>query len=167
VPDVVFPTIYDSKEVGESALQHALAWDRISSVPHRVYFDLRPAVPELQSQHDQRVKNDPDFSFLQSQLALAEKERQQQRLSLNEEVRKRKLSDDKAQQLALENQRRTAKGEKPLEKLDDSNADDENAAPKPRDKNSKEPDPLLNEAGNVLIDALPIYQRPSFANRYY
>jgi carboxyl-terminal processing protease len=167
VPDITFPTLYDPAEVGESALHHALAWDRISSVPHRLYYDLRPAVPELQNQHAQRVKSDPDFSFLQAQLAFAEKERQQTRLSLNEEVRKRKLSDDKAQQLTLENQRRVAKGEKPLEKLEESNPDDENAAPKPRDKNSKEPDPLLNEAGNVLIDALPVYQRPSFANRYY
>ncbi len=170
VPDVVFPTIYDPTEVGESALQHALAWDRISSVPHRLYYDLRPAVLQLQSQHDQRVKNDPDFRYLQAQLALAEQERQQTRLSLNEEVRKRKLSDDKTQQLTLENQRRTAKGEKPLEQLEESGSDtaaDEGSPLKSRDKKDKEPDPLLTEAGKVLIDALPIYQRPSFANRYY
>ena len=89
-------------------------------MPHRLYYDLRPAVPQLQSQHDQRVKNDPDFRYLQAQLALAEQERQQTRLSLNEEVRKRKLSDDKTQQLTLENQRRTAKGEKPLEQLEEA-----------------------------------------------
>lgn len=168
IPDVVFPTIYDPTEVGESALQHALAWDRIPAVPHRVYYDLRPALPELQTQHEQRVKNDPEFTYLEAQLALAEKNRQQERLSLNEIARKRQQQDDKAQQLALENQRRTAKGEKPLEKLDETKAgeSDNSADKKPLDK-SKEPDPLLNEAGNVLIDALPVYQRPSFANRYY
>lgn len=170
VPDITFPTLYDPKEVGESTLQHALTWDRIPAVPHRIYFDLRPALPDLQKQHEDRAKTDPDFSFLQSQLAFAEKERQQTRLSLNEDVRKRKLESDKAQQLALENQRRLAKGEKPLEKLEDNKAgaaDDESATPKPRDKNDKEVDPLLTEAGHVLIDALPVYQRPSFANRYY
>jgi carboxyl-terminal processing protease len=156
--------------VGESTLQHALAWDRIPAQPHRIYYDLRPALPDLQKQHEQRAKADPDFSFLQSQLAFAETERQQTRLSLNEEVRKRKQETDKAQQLALENQRRVAKGEKPLEKLEDNKpgmGDDESVTPKPRDKNDKEVDPLLTEAGHVLIDALPVYQRPSFANRYY
>ena len=170
VPDVTFPTLYDTTEVGESTLKHALAWDRIPAVPHRIYFDLRPALPDLQKQHEDRVKTDPDFSFLKSQLAFADKERQQTRLSLNEDVRKRKQETDKAQQLALENQRRVAKGEKPLDKLEDSKPganDDESTAPKLRDKNDKEVDPLLTEAGHVLIDALPVYQRPSFANRYY
>ena len=170
VPDVMFPTIYDTKEVGESALQHALVWDRIAAVPHRLYYDLRPAMADLQTRHEQRAKGDPDFVFLQAQLALGDKERQQTRLSLNEDMRKHKLEEDKAQQLALENQRRLAKGEKPLEKLDEpksNTADTETSALKPKDKNDKSPDPILNEAGRVLVDALPVYQRPSFANRYY
>jgi len=169
IPDIVFPTTYDTKEVGESALEHALAWDRIASVPHRVYFDLRRAAPELQARHRERAKSDPDFVYLTSQLALGDKERQMTRLSLNEEVRKRKLDEDKAQQLALENQRRLAKGEKPLDKLEDAKenaTDPEVAAAKPREKDDKEPDPILQEAGRVLVDALTVYQRPSFADRY-
>jgi len=173
VPDVLFPAIYDDKEVGESALDKALAWDQISPVPHRVYFDIRATLPSLISQHAQRVKTDPDFLFLQSQLAMAEDARKHNKLSLNEAVRKHELDDQKAQRLELENKRRVAKGEKPLAKLDDSadiEGEDSAAAevPDPADKKKdKEPDPLLNEAGRVLIDALPVYQKPSFANRYY
>lgn len=173
VPDVLFPALYDDKEVGESALDKALPWDQISPVPHRVYFDIRATLPNLISQHAQRVKTDPDFVFLQSQLALAEEARKHNKLSLNETVRKRELNDEKSQRLDLENKRRAAKGEKPLAKLDDS-ADPETGEdggvdlPDPADKKKdKEPDPLLNEAGRVLIDALPVYQKPSFANRYY
>jgi len=172
VPDVLFPALYDDKEVGESALDKALPWDQISPVPHRVYFDIRATLPNLITQHMQRVKTDPDFVFLQSQLALAEEARKHNKLSLNETVRKRELNDEKAQRLELENKRRVAKGEKPLAKLDDS-ADTESGEdgadiPDPADKKKdKEPDPLLNEAGRVLIDALPVYQKPSFATRYY
>jgi carboxyl-terminal processing protease len=167
IPDIVFPTTFDTKEVGESALDHALAWDRIASVPHRLYYDLRSVIPELQARHRERAKADPDFVFLASQLALGEKERQMQRLSLNEEVRRKKLQDDKAQQLSLENQRRVAKGEKPLEKLDDAEPDATGTPANPsRDRDDKTPDPILREAGRVLVDALPVYQRPAFADRY-
>jgi C-terminal processing protease CtpA/Prc len=31
VPDIVFPSLYDSEEIGESALEHALDWDQITS----------------------------------------------------------------------------------------------------------------------------------------
>jgi hypothetical protein len=51
---------------------------------------------------------------------------------------------------------------------DDDNSDDDAAqaiAKPPKDKD-KEPDPLLMEAGHVLIDAIPVYQKPSFADRY-
>jgi len=171
VPDVLFPAVYDDKEVGESALDKALPWDQIPPIPHRVYFDIRSALPSLITQHVQRVKTDPDFVFVTSQLALADEARKRNRLSLNESVRKRELNEEKAQRLELENKRRLAKGEKPLAKLDDSadgdNAEDAAEAPDPADKKKdKEPDPMLNEAGRVLIDALPVYQKPSFANRY-
>jgi carboxyl-terminal processing protease len=166
IPDIVFPTTFDTKEVGESALDHALAWDRIASVPHRLYYDLRSVIPELQARHRERAKADPDFVFLASQLALGEKERQMKRLSLNEEVRRKKLEDDKAQQLSLENQRRVAKGEKPLEKLDEAEPDATGTAANLPRSDDKTPDPILREAGRVLVDALPVYQRPAFADRY-
>ncbi|HEY3698903.1 MAG TPA: carboxy terminal-processing peptidase, partial [Spongiibacteraceae bacterium] len=88
-------------------------------------------------------------------------------LSLNETARKKEIADDKAKRLELENQRRSAKGEKPLAKLDD--ADDDPDAPPPAGKSKdkdKEPDALLIEAGHVLLDAMPIYQKTSVAERY-
>ncbi|MDB6062789.1 MAG: tail-specific protease, partial [Verrucomicrobiaceae bacterium] len=142
--------------------------DRIPAVQHKVYFDIQPVLPSLQAKHDQRVKNDADFIFLQAQLTLADEARKHMQLSLNEAVRRKEMNDDKAKRLELENQRRSAKGEKALTKLEDGDDDDDDSA-KTKDKEKdkmKEPDPLLNEAGHVLIDALPIYQKPSFADRY-
>jgi carboxyl-terminal processing protease len=170
LPDVAFPSLYDPKDVGESALDKAMLWDRIPAVQHKVYFDIQPVLSTLQAKHDQRTKTDPEFIFLQGQLALVEEARKHTQLSLNEAVRKREMNDDKAKRLELENQKRAAQGEKPLAKLEDEDDDDDaDAAIKAKDKEKnkdKLPDPLLNEAAHVLIDALPIYQKPSFANRY-
>ena len=169
LPDIAFPSLYDPKEVGESALEHAMPWDRISPMQHKIYYDLQPVLPTLKSKHQQRVKTDPDFVFLQAQLALADEARKLNRVSLNEATRTREMAEDKAKRLELENRRRLAKGEKPLDKLEDENedADDEaaQAIAKPKDKDAV-PDPLLMEASHVLVDAIPAYQRPSFADRY-
>jgi carboxyl-terminal processing protease len=169
LPDIAFPSLYDPKEVGESALEHAMPWDRISPMQHKIYYDLQPVLPTLKSKHEQRVKTDPDFVFLQAQLALADEARKLNRVSLNEATRTREMAEDKAKRLELENRRRLAKGEKPLDKLEDENedADDEaaQAIAKPKDKDAV-PDPLLMEASHVLVDAIPAYQRPSFADRY-
>lgn len=169
LPDIAFPSLYDPKEVGESALEHAMPWDRISPMQHKIYYDLQPVLPTLKSKHEQRVKTDPDFVFLQAQLALADEARKLNRVSLNEATRTREMAEDKAKRLELENRRRLAKGEKPLDKLEDENedADDEaaQAIAKPKDKDAV-PDPLLMEASHVLVDAMPAYQRPSFADRY-
>lgn len=167
LPDISFPSLYDPKEVGESALDKAMPWDRIPAIQHKVYYDIQPALPSLQAKHEQRVKSDPDFIYLQAQLALADEARKHTQLSLNETARKKEIADDKAKRLELENQRRSAKGEKPLAKLDD--ADDDPDAPPPAGKSKdkdKEPDALLIEAGHVLLDAMPIYQKTSVAERY-
>jgi carboxyl-terminal processing protease len=167
LPDVPFPSLYDPKEVGESALDKAMPWDRIPPVQHKIYFDIQQVLPSLMAKHEERVKADPDFIFLRAQLAAADEARKHTQLSLNEAVRKREMAEEKAKNLELENKRRSAKGEKPLAKLDDP-ADDDGDAPKIADKNKDKdkPDPMLNEAGRVLIDAIPIYQKPSFAERY-
>jgi carboxyl-terminal processing protease len=166
LPDVPFPSLYDPKEVGESALDKAMPWDRIAQVQHRVYYDIQQGLPELLAKHEDRVKTDPDFVFLRAQLAAAEEARKHTQLSLNEAVRKREMADEKAKALELENKRRTAKGEKTLAKLEEPEDDEGDAPPPDKKKDKDKPDPMLLEAGRVLVDAIPIYQRPSFAQGY-
>ncbi|MFT3930880.1 MAG: carboxy terminal-processing peptidase [Spongiibacteraceae bacterium] len=164
LPDVTFPSLYDTTEVGESALDKAMPWDRIPAIQHRVYFDIQPILPSLQSKHDQRVKTDPDFVFVQQQITMADGLRKHSQLSLNEAVRKKEIDENKAKRLEAENQRRIAKGEKPLDKLDDKDDDDDTTNKKNKDKD-KEPDAFLREAGRVLVDSMPIFQKNRVAER--
>jgi carboxyl-terminal processing protease len=166
LPDIAFPSLYDPKEVGESALDKAMPWDRIAPVPHKIYFDIQDGLPTLTAKHQERAKNDPDFIFLRAQLAAAEEARKHTRLSLNEAVRKREMAEEKAKALDLENKRRSAKGEKPLAKLDEPEEEDGDLPPKDKNKEKDKPDPIVTEAGRILLDAMPIYQRPSYAQSY-
>ncbi|ARN76479.1 tail-specific protease [Oceanicoccus sagamiensis] len=163
IPDIEFPAIYDKEKVGESSLDNALAWDRIDPIRHRRYFNLPAIMPELKAKHEERLKTDPDFIFLNAQLALLEESRSISSISLNEKTRLAEQEEDKAKALLIENQRRTAKGLEPLASLDEEDQDVEKAADEESDKADKEEededeiDPLLTEAGHILMDALPVY----------
>ncbi len=173
VPDIAFPEIYDTEAVGESALEHALPWDRIAPVRHRVYFDLPALLPKLTRAHEGRARKDPDFIFLDAERALLEAARKQKLLSLNETRRRKELDETRAKRLQIENARRTARGLEPLAALtDEIEASDPTAEPVQAEKeklsvDETPPDPLLVETGNILIDALPAYRKPSFAYRNY
>jgi carboxyl-terminal processing protease len=165
IPDIEFPAIYDKEKVGESSLDNALAWDRIDPIRHRQYFNLSSIMPELQSKHSERLKTDPDFIYLEAQLELLEESRSITSISLNEKTRLAEQEEDKANALVIENQRRTAKGLEPLASLDEEDAKEDAEATDAEAKESKEEeedkdeeiDPLLTEAGHILLDALPVY----------
>ncbi|GAB3381145.1 carboxy terminal-processing peptidase [Spongiibacter taiwanensis] len=169
IPDIAFPPIYDKDEIGESILDNAMNWDRIPSARHNYYFDLKSALPKLQSSHEKRIATDPDFVYLQEQISQIEKLRNRKTLSLNMETRKAEREEQKTLRLAMENRRRIAKGEPPLEKLedDDSKSDDLAAAEESeinaaedesKDDEDKEPDPMVIEASRILVDAIPFFR---------
>lgn len=167
IPDIAFPPIYDKDEIGESILDNAMNWDRIPSARHNYYFDLKAALPQLQTSHDQRIAKDPDFVFLKEQISQIEKLRNRKTLSLNMETRKAEREEQKTLRLAMENRRRIAKGEQPLEKLEEDDKAEELAAAdeeavdsteEDADKADKEPDPMVVEASRILVDAIPFFR---------
>ena len=164
IPDIEFPAIYDKEKVGESSLDNALAWDRIDPVRHRRYFNLPAIMPELEAKHSDRLKTDPDFIYLEAQLKLLEQSRSVTSISLNEKTRLAEQEKEKARTLMIENARRIAKGLEPLASLDEAEKTEEtdNAAEELKQKTEDEDedeeiDPLLREAGHILMDTLPVY----------
>ena len=162
VPDIIFPTLYDTDKVGESSHDHALLWDRIRPTRFDRYFDIQAMLPELQARHEKRVEKDPDFIFLQDQLSLIEEARKINEISLNEKKRQQQRLEDDEKRLVIENKRRAAKGEELLAKLEDA-VKEEEAQEDKNDDDEKEPDTLLKEAGHILVDALPLFRQPKFA----
>ncbi len=162
IPDVLFPELYDTDEVGESALEKALAWDTIHAVPHRNYYPIASILGALNEQHGVRAKADPDFIFLQDQIALLAKARQRKTLSLNEAVRLKQKAADKSAELSIENKRRSAKGQELLTELDDETEEEDavSQAEVAEDKDDDDaPDAFLQEAGNILLDSIMLFKQ--------
>ncbi|MDH3993695.1 MAG: carboxy terminal-processing peptidase, partial [Gammaproteobacteria bacterium] len=166
VPDLAFPTVYDPEEIGESALDHALNWDQINPVRHHRYNDLSTVLPALTTQFQERSGKNPDFIYLEDQIALAAKTREITELPLNEQARKALRESQEAKALSIENKRRKAKGEELLTSLDEEDEETDEETESDLDAEAEEQDPkddvLLMEAGNVLADAL-IIKRQRFA----
>ncbi len=152
LPDVDFPSIIDTKEIGESALPEAMPWDTIRPSIKPAVDPFKPYLAQLKSDHDARASKDPEFIFIRDKLALAEKLMKEKTVSLNEADRRAQRTDIDAKQLSMENARRKAKGEDALKEL---KKEDEDALPPDPDKKTKpEDDAYLSEAGRILLDYL-------------
>ena len=158
VPDVEFPTLYDTEELGESALEHALNWDQINEVRYRRYGDLSSVLPAIQSHFEQRSESNPEFVYLEDQVELAQQTRELKELPLNEAARIALRESQEQKALDIENKRRKAQGEELLTSLeldeDEEEAEDSEELADAESEDEEEKDVLLTEAGNVLVDVL-------------
>ncbi|XLX41686.1 carboxy terminal-processing peptidase [Ectopseudomonas mendocina] len=158
IPDITYPDVMDTKDIGESALPAALPWDSIRPAIKPELDPIKPFLAELKARHDKRTAKDPDFVFTRDRLTLAKKLMAETTVSLNEQTRQARQAEVEAKQLALENNRRQAKGEEPLKELE---KEDEDALPLADDKSTPEDDAYLAESGRILLDYLGL--NPSLA----
>lgn len=158
IPDILYPDVMDTKDIGESALPAALPWDSIRPAIKPELDPIKPFLSELKQRHDKRTANDPDFVFTRDRLSLAKKLMAETLVSLNEQQRRNQQADVEAKQLQLENNRRQAKGEELLKEL---KKEDEDALPSDDEKSTPEDDAYLAESGRILLDYLGL--NPSLA----
>ena len=153
LPDVAFPSIIDTKEIGESALPEAMPWDTIRPAIKPAVDPFKPYIDQLKAEHDARVAKDAEFIFIRDKLALADKLMAEKTVSLNEAERRAQHADIDAKQLVMENARRKAKGEAPLKEM---KKEDEDALPVEPEKTKPEDDAYLSETGRILLDYLKL-----------
>lgn len=108
-PDVPLPSPINLEEIGESALEAALPWDRIASVPFRADPRFGTFLTGFAVEEDARAKQDPDYRWLLDDIAAAEEIRTQRMVSLNLETRREERARLDQERLLRENQRRAAK----------------------------------------------------------
>ncbi|CAO3302874.1 Tail-specific protease [Pseudomonas sp. P14-2025] len=151
LPDIDYPSIIDTKEIGESALPEAMPWDTIRPVVKPAADPFRPFLAQLKAQHEARSEKDAEFTYIRDRLALTQKLMNEKTVSLNEQERRARHDSIESKQLALENTRRKAKGEEPLKEL---KKEDEDALPVEDENTKPEDDAYLAETGRILIDYL-------------
>lgn len=151
LPDIDYPSIIDTKEIGESALPEAMPWDTIRPVVKPAADPFKPYLAQLKAQHEARSAKDAEFTYIRDRLALTQKLMNEKTVSLNEQERRARHDEIEAKQLALENVRRKAKGEEPLKEL---KKEDEDALPAEDEDTKPEDDAYLSETGRILLDYL-------------
>jgi len=159
LPDIAFPELFDSEQIGESSLDDAMPWDMINPAVYDEANDIQPLLGELQARHNARVEDNIDFEYFRSWAAKAKERSQRTHVSLNEATRKQEKADDDAWELALENSLRGAKGKelaKDLDHLEDLREAEREA--KEAEKTAKEE--ARKEAAGQIADATPAAQLP-------
>ena len=162
LPDISYPAEYNTKEIGESALPEAMPWDSIKPAINPGPDPFKPYLKTLEKRHAQRTKHNPDFVFIHERLALSKALMKDTVVSLNEEKRRAEQDRVDQQQLAMENKRRLAKGEKAMQLKDLKKEDEDLAAELEKEKENKqkpEKDAFLVETGHILLDWLSLHQQ--------
>ena len=160
IPDIELPSLIDKEKVGESSgdNKNALPWDRIHAAPHDRYFDIASLLPSINERHNERLKTDPDFIFLNEQMQIIEENNKKKTLSLRRTTRETEQKEFEQRMLEMENRRRKAKGLELYASYADIKAEGEakeeeaEAASPSSVKIDPENDPYLQEAGQVLAD---------------
>jgi carboxyl-terminal processing protease len=146
-PDIVLPSSIDMEVVGESALDAALPWDRIAPAGfRRIGLPAQmPSALELEQAEALRAADDPDFRWLVASIAVNERLRGEQSLSLNLATRKAEREQLDADRLQRENTRRSALGKKAFANLEELEKSDEVSG-------ENAPDILLNRTAEIVGD---------------
>ncbi len=180
IPDIDYPSLFDPKEIGESALDNALAWDQIAPARFNRYHDYGAILPMLTTLHEKRAANDPDYLYLEDQVSIAQEARSIIALPLQESGRLALRDNQESKALAIENKRRVAKGLAPLESLGggdeegDASEESDHAQELKAEQPTGEiadadqdvtPDVLLVETGRILVDAITLRPDTSLAGR--
>ncbi|MBU2426733.1 MAG: carboxy terminal-processing peptidase [Gammaproteobacteria bacterium] len=142
VPDIAFPSPIDPAEWGESKEKNALPWDSIPAAVYTSSPDLKVILPVLNEKHQKRVATEPEFNFLQQDIADYQREKDVKTISLNEKERLAKKDELAAKELARTNERLTRLKLPAVKKVED--------APEKLEKL----DPFLEEAALITSDLI-------------
>lgn len=140
IPDIIFPTIYDTSEFGESADPYALKYDEVPSSN----FEYNAAFVEMKTTllqwHEARMKTSKEFEYLTADVAYYQKLREDKVLPLSEIAAKARQKQRDDEEFKRQNERREVKGLKPLKEGE--------KAPEGEPKL----DFLLDETAQILMD---------------
>ncbi len=97
--DVKLPSPYDHPEIGESSLKGPLPYDTVEAVPfEKVEKSLFKT--ELRGRSAARIAADPEFRFIAEDLDRVKQKLAENKISLNEKVRRSELDEEKARKEA-------------------------------------------------------------------
>jgi carboxyl-terminal processing protease len=112
--DIVVPSLSDLPEFGESALKNALPYDEVAKAKYTRWSDSHSLfVDQLRRRSEERVKNDPEFHYVMEDMGRLRHKIDDNRISLNEDLRKKETADDKLRKETRSKERLARNQEEP------------------------------------------------------
>lgn len=146
MPDINFPSLINTNDVGESALDNPLPWDKIHDTRYPVYWNFDEYIADLTQLHSDRIKQDANFVALEEQIDYVKQQSEHfKSISLNEKTREQQREESEQSELKRENKRRQALDLPTLDNVDDIEAPEE--------------DVYAHEAAEVILDFISLYQQ--------
>src|SRR5213594_1051895 len=94
--DIILPSLSDLPEFGEGALKNALPYDEVPKARFTEWSDTHSLfIDQLKRRSEGRVKDDPEFHYVVEDIDRLRHKIDENRISLNEDGRKKELQDDK------------------------------------------------------------------------
>ncbi len=94
--DIVLPTLTDLPEYGEGALKNCLAYDEVPKAKFTKWSDTHSLfIDELKRRSGERVQADSEFHYVMEDMGRLRHKLDENKISLNEDVRRKEMSEDK------------------------------------------------------------------------
>ncbi|MFN2477297.1 MAG: carboxy terminal-processing peptidase [Chthoniobacterales bacterium] len=192
--DIVLPSLTDLPEYGEGALKNFLPYDEVPKAKYTKWPESPQVfLDELKHRSEARVKENPEFRFVMEDMERLRRKLDDNRISLNEDVRRAEMNEDKLRKEARSKDRLARQTEDTrifrltLDTVDKPNlqmitlpgkiaANDKKPAPEAASDSdsdvldaadaTKEPtlDPEREETLNILSDLVDLSQGPKTAS---
>ena len=111
--DIVLPTLSDLPEFGEGALKNCLPYDEVPKAKYTKWSEGHPHLflDELKRRSDARVQINPEFKYVMEDMERLRRRLDENKISLNEDVRRAELADDKLRKETRSKERLARQGE--------------------------------------------------------
>ncbi len=170
VPDIKFPPIYNSREIGESSLKGSLKWDRSSPALYIPYKTLAPVITKIGQDYDQWKTNDPGIKYLSAKYNLSSQIYERKSWSLNKRIREKQKNHIEKMELEIENNFLKSKGLKPVKTFkeindritDKTKTKDKGGKSDMKNKSDKKNDILMDEAERAMTDFISLARKKNF-----
>src|SRR5256884_1742290 len=112
--DIVLPTLTDLPEFGEGALKNCLPYDEVPKARYTKCSDGHSLfIDELKRRSAERVQNDAEFHYVMEDMSRLRHKLDENRISLNEDVRRKEIGEDKIRKEARSKERLARHEEEP------------------------------------------------------
>jgi carboxyl-terminal processing protease len=140
VPDILFPSVIDHADWGESQEENALPWDSIARANYTTFGENKNTVKGLTDLYNQRVKK--EFNYIIEDVERYKIKKEDKTISLVETERLKEKIEIEKRNLLRTNERLVRLGFEKVENLEDLPDILESV------------DPFLEEAANITYDVL-------------